>query len=85
MTAEKNEEIRNEALAYLATRQGVKQTSATILRRLNKENNFTILELEAALAFLTGLGLVESQHEGLGSSRYYGVTSAGVLHYERNL
>lgn len=85
MTPEKNEELRNETLAYLATRQGVKQTSQTILRRLNKENDFTLAELDGALVFLIGMGLVEHDIEGLGSTKYYGATSAGVLHYERSL
>ncbi|MFP4157994.1 MAG: hypothetical protein ACLFU4_10290, partial [Opitutales bacterium] len=78
---------RAAVLAYLAARQGVKQTSATILRRINKENNFTIAELETALAFLEGMSpqLVEHTREDLGSTKYYGITSAGVLHYERNL
>ena len=85
MDKQRNELCRNEALAYLAARQGIRQTSATILRRLNTENNFTVAELETALAFLEGMQLVEHTLQDLGSTKYYGITSAGVLHYERNL
>lgn len=87
MTPQRNEECRNEVLTYLAQRQGIAQSAATIHRRVNRENNFTIAEVEAALGFLRGFNppLVRAQHDELGSSQFWQVTSEGVLHYERSL
>lgn len=87
MSSERNEEIRSEALAYLAPRQGIAQTPETILRRINKEHKFTMAELESALAFLEGMDppLVAAVPAALGATKYYQATSAGVLHYERSL
>ena len=85
MDPARNSEVRKEVLAYLAERQGVSQTSATIHRRVNRENNFTIAEVESALTFLEGMDLVEHEVDSLGATKYWQATSAGVLHAERNL
>ena len=85
MDPQRNEEVRNEALAYLVQRAGIAQTSETVHRRLNTENNFTIAEIEAALKFLEGMDFLTKEHQSLGSTLYWKATSAGVLHYERSL
>jgi Fe2+ or Zn2+ uptake regulation protein len=85
MDPKRNELTRNEVLAYLAERQAIAQTAETILRRVNKENNFTLPEIELALSFLENAQLIKSEPDPLGSSKYWQATSTGVLHYERSL
>ncbi len=82
---ERRDECRQVVLEFLASRQAVAHHPQTICRRLNAGHlhDFTVEEIEAALAFR-----VSAQHavivypEG-GSTQYYQATATGVLAHER--
>lgn len=80
----RNEDCRREVLAYLAPRQEIAQAVSTIHRRVNRDgNDFTMREVESALAFLKSAGWIQKVNSKFGSSCYYQATSEGVLAYER--
>jgi len=82
--ARRNEEARRAVLDYLAVRHPLAQSPETIHRRVNGEgHNFSMRELESALAFLSQADLVARVPSKFGSSYHYQATSEGVLAYER--
>ena len=85
--SEENELNRQVVLEYLALRPTGAFSSDTITRMINTrgmvDEELTVKEVESALAFLLGLDYVSVQHGGLGSSKHWQATSAGILFYER--
>lgn len=76
---ERRDECRREVRRYLAERPGLAFHARTIQGR----TNMTIEEVEASLRFLITAGQAELKHDGLGATRYYKATSAGILAHER--
>ena len=85
---ERREECRRDVLRFLAERQAVAHHPKTIRRRLNDghEHDYLDVEIEAALAFLTGATppLAKGIADTLGATKYYQATSEGVLAHERS-
>lgn len=82
---QRNEECRMTVRGYLAERNTVAQTAATIQRRLRTEHDFTLDEVKSACAFLEGLEHVSKHFSPDGVSAHYKITSEGVLAWERSL
>jgi hypothetical protein len=85
---ERREECRKAVLGFLAERQAVAHHPKTIRQRLNAghEHDFADEEVEAALAFLLGMRpepFAKEIPDGMGATRYYQATSAGVIAHER--
>jgi len=86
------EQVRAAVLEFLAARQTLCYDDESLHRQLNKSR---LLDFEAtpddvkgALVFLEGktlegVALVAHLTHGLGSTRFYQATSAGVLAHER--
>jgi len=75
----RREEVRREARAYLAERQGLAFAAASIARAIRAEPE----ETKQALTFLVGLGQVAPTADALGATQYFQATAAGVLAHER--
>jgi hypothetical protein len=82
---ERKEDARREVRGFLAARMALAHSAKAVTRRLNVENDFTLEEVGEALTFLEGLGEVKSRCADLGATRYYQITSHGVLQQERGL
>lgn len=87
LAQERREECRAAVLEFLAERNAVAHHAQTIRQRLNAghAHDFTIEEVEAALAFLAGSepALVKATPTSLGATKYYQATAAGVIAHER--
>ena len=83
---ERREDCRRQVRRYLAERQSVALHPRIIQRRLNEghANDFEEADILAALTWLEGAGQVKHEASGVGATRYYQATSAGVLEHERN-
>lgn len=85
MAIDSPEDIRHAVRDYLYARQGTAQPAPTIRRRLNREgvrcDNDAV---ELACAFLVGLEQVDQSTNKLGSTKYYKISSKGILAHERN-
>ena len=77
------EECRREVRGYLAERQKLAFSVATIARRLRMENDFADAEVQEALVYLVGRGHATVKPDDDGATEYYQATSAGVLAHER--
>ena len=83
---QRREEVRREVRRYLAERMALAFPISSIRRKLVIDgDDFSEAEIEQALVFLAGLdpAQVKTREDGLGASRYYQATSAGVLAHER--
>lgn len=84
----RREECRREARRYLAERQALAFPVDAMRRKLNIDgNDFTDEEIAEACQFLLEMvpPQVKVRPDGLGATRYYQATSAGVLEHERSL
>jgi hypothetical protein len=83
------ESLRHAVREVLATRPGAALDAAGIARRVRKDAlvdfPFDDGDLLAALDFLRGLDQAQWAHDGLGATKYWQITSAGTLAFERNL
>ena len=80
----RKEECRHAVLAHLAQRPRLAFPVDAITRSANRNGgDFTQEEIAEASELLVGLTLASVDADPLGSTRYYKVTGAGVLHYER--
>ena len=80
----RKEECRHAVLAHLAQRPRLSFSVEAITRAINRSGgDFTQEETAEACELLTGLDLASADPDPLGSTRYYQVTGAGVLQYER--
>lgn len=80
---ESREDCRREVLNYLAERSAVALPRDTIQRGLKSKGNFEDAEILHACSFLVGLNLLKEETAKLGSTKYYQITSEGILHHER--
>ncbi len=82
---ERRDECRQKVLGFLSDRQALAHHPQTVCRRLNAGHvhDFTIDEVEAALAFRVSAGHALVVYPEGGSTKYYQATSAGVLAHER--
>lgn len=79
------EEIRHEIVAHFYDRRGVSQDATTIRRHLARNGTDATLEAVTTEAeFLVGLGWLATDHDPLGATKYFHITSMGVLEYERS-
>lgn len=85
MNAQEKEEIRHVVLEALALRHPIALTVNAIWRRVKAQLDFEITEadVEAALEFLRGMGLMQSKTDDMGSTKHWQATSQGVLAHER--
>lgn len=84
---ERREECRRSVRRYLAERPGLSFHPRIIQRRICEGYfaDFTVEDVQAALAFLVSDQQVAPEHDGLGATQYYKATSKGILHHERRL
>jgi hypothetical protein len=80
---EKREECRRDVRAFLANRSVLAFRAGTIWSKLSKENDFTLDDVKAALAFLVSAGQASVEPESLGATPYYKITADGMLSHER--
>jgi hypothetical protein len=82
---ERRDDCRREVLAFLSARQAVAHHPQSVRRGVNRghEFDFTLAEIEAALAFRVSADHVRVVYPEGGSTSYYQATSNGVLAYER--
>ncbi|MDD3887054.1 MAG: hypothetical protein PHI35_09285 [Victivallaceae bacterium] len=81
----RREDCRREVLRFLALRQQLFHEAEAIRRRLNRDGaDFTLDEVNAALAFLVSLENVKVNPDPLGATPHYQATAQGVLFNERN-
>jgi DNA-binding PadR family transcriptional regulator len=85
--AERNQDLRHVTLEVLAVRHPAALPLRAISRRVatSLDWRFSDPELLSALEFLVSAGLVKSEYDELGSTRYWLTTAEGVKHYERRL
>lgn len=85
MTPEARNELRREALRWLASRPACAHSLKMVTNGLKREGlDAPEAEVVAALAFLCGDKLVETVVDPLGSTKTYKVTSDGTRYDERN-
>jgi ATP-dependent DNA ligase len=81
---ERREECRREVLRFLVNRNAVASRADTIRNALAREFNFTMAEINAALAFHDSAGHVVVEPDPHGATKFYRATADGVLFHERN-
>lgn len=79
---ERREQCRREVLRYCAIRSVLAFKAETIRNMLRREFNFTIEEITAALEFENGAGRLQIEKHGQGVTKFYRVTSTGILFHE---
>lgn len=80
---ERRELCRREVLRYCADRSVLAFRAETIRNALHREFNFTIDEIKAALQFEHGAGRLQVEPHAQGATKFYRVTSDGILFHER--
>ena len=83
MSNEQKEELRRLSLRWLAERAALAFNSSSIHRGVSRDLACTQPEAEAALELLLDLGWLKDVPNKLGAIRYYQVSAAGSLAYER--
>lgn len=85
MNPQQKQDLRHVVLEAIALRHPTSLAVNAIWRRVKSQVDFEITEadVEAALEFLRGLALARFETDGLGSTKYWQSTSAGVLANER--
>lgn len=82
------EEIRHAVLDHFYQRgSGIAHDAETVRRYLKRTiRNLDFDEIEAACAYLKGHAppLLESEHDPLGATQYFKITTAGIQHHERS-
>ncbi len=84
----RREECRREVRRYLSERQALAFPVEAIERKLRIDgDDFSLEEIKAGVEFLIALDppQVKLREDGLGATRYYQATSAGVLAHERRM
>ena len=81
---ERREECRREVLRFLADRSVLAFRAETIRNALHREYKFKLDEIESALEFERGAGRVAVEPHAQGATRFYRITSEGILFHERN-
>ena len=83
-TPAEKEDVRHAVRTYLYDRQRAAQTIATIARNLRRDGTRCDEDdVEIALAFLEGAEQATAEPDPLGSTKYYRLTSDGILAHER--
>ncbi|MEI6605142.1 MAG: hypothetical protein WCP35_07520 [Verrucomicrobiota bacterium] len=83
MSNEQKEELRRLCLRWLAERAALAFNSSSIHRGVARDLACTLPEAEASLALLLEIGWLKEIPNKLGAIRYYQVSAAGTLAYER--
>lgn len=85
MTAPELEELRHATLQELAARYPTAHLAPTIRRKVAESVMFPVPveALDAALEFLREKNFVACERDGLGSSKFWKATAAGVQAQER--
>jgi len=87
ITQDDRELLRRAVLAYLAARSTLSFCTTGMARSIEGRRlvdfKVTVADVEAALAFLQGDGLVTGAATSFGATRYWQVTTAGVRSAER--
>lgn len=81
---ERKEECRREVLRYLADRSVIASRAEAIRNSLKREFAFKLEEITAALEFELGAGRLAVEPHSQGATKFYRVTSDGILFHERN-
>jgi hypothetical protein len=87
MNLSEREQLRKALLKFLSVRQAYSFDVSSLVYHIREQHLVTCAfdesDVSESLAFLEGLGLVESQQGQLGASLTYRASSQGVLLYER--
>ena len=84
-TLSEKEEIRHAVRTYLYDRAGVAQPAHVITRHLIKDGHRCDKDdIEIALGFLVGMGLINEIPDELGGTKYFRINSDGMLSHERS-
>lgn len=79
---ERRELCRREVLRYCAVRSVLAFKPETVRNALRREFNFTIEEITAALEFERGAGRLQVEKHEQGATKFYRVTTDGILFHE---
>ncbi len=82
MTAE--EAIRHALLATLYGTRAIRVGTPFLQRAVRQDCGAEPAAVGTEITFLNDAGLVDTEPDGIGSSDYWKLTAAGVLHYERH-
>jgi hypothetical protein len=87
ITNKDREILRERVVGYLAVRSALKFEAASVRRSLVSRGLLDFdagdVDVEQALVFAEGLGLVKKEHADMGATLYWQATSEGVLAAER--
>lgn len=85
MNPTQKEDLRHVVLEIIALRHPTALSVSAIRRRAENEVDFKITDedVETTLEFLRGLSLTKFETDGLGTTKHWQATSAGVLANER--
>lgn len=82
MTTE--EHIRHALLSTLYGTRHIRVSTSFLLTALWNDCRAAGAAVDPEITFLKDAGLMDTERDGIGSSDYWKLTAAGVLHYERN-
>ena len=83
MTSQQKEELRRLVLRFMAERAALSYNAASVQRGVGREMAHTQPEAAEALELLLDLGWLKLVPNSLGAARYYQISAAGTLAYER--
>jgi len=83
MNAEQKQELRELVRQHLAERPRIGLRASDVQMRIRRQIECTTPEVEDALALLVSLGQAQAFNAQLGATKYYQITAAGILAYER--
>lgn len=85
MAQDRREEARRQVRKMLAERCSTRHRASYIRHRVNADTGerYTDAEIEAAISFLEKAKQIDFEEEGLGATRYWKITAAGILAHER--
>ena len=83
MSIQQKEELRRLVLRYLAERAALSYNAPSVQLGVRREMACTLPEVEEALEMLLDLELLRHIKNTFGAAKYYKVSAAGTLAYER--
>lgn len=83
MNPQQKEELRRLVLRFLAERAALSYNADSVQRGVSREMAHTLPEAADALELLLDLGYLRLTENKLGAARYYKISAAGTLAYER--
>ena len=78
------EHIRHALLRTLYGTRAIRVSTPFLHTAMRNECRAAPATVDAEIVFLTDAELMDTEPDGVGSSDYWKLTAAGVLHYERH-